>query len=337
MKFALNNLVDKLSPDDTLGIVVYAGADGVILNPTPVSDKSAILDAIETMQAGGSTNAEAGIRRAYDLAESAFRTDGVNRVILCTDGDFNVGLDGKKLVELIEEFRDRNIFLTTLGFGLGNYDDVQMEQLADHGNGNYAYIDTQNEALRVLGDNLVSTLQVVAKDTKLQVEFNSDQVLRWRLVGYENRLLQDHEFDDDTVDSGDIGAGHSVTALYEIELSNKNDVLSLKENQHRIDAIGDLAELRIRYKDPDASTSQLLEWSIDRKQSKASFEAASRSLRFSAAVTEFAEILRESKHSEGARFDEVMDIARDASSGELQTPMQKEFLGLIEAASTLKE
>jgi Ca-activated chloride channel family protein len=337
VKFALNNLVDKLSPEDTLGIVVYAGADGVVLEPSPVSDKSRILDAINAMQAGGSTNGEAGIRAAYDLAESAFRTDGVNRVVLCTDGDFNVGMAGKKLIDLIEDFRDRNIFLTTLGFGQGNYDDVQMEQLADHGNGNYAYIDSQNEALRVLGENLVSTLQVVAKDVKFQVEFNAHNVERWRLVGYENRLLEEHQFNDDTVDSGDIGAGHSVTALYEIELTDDAEEPILRFNTNKRDQrVDELAQVRIRFKEPDSDISELRRWSMQRNHQKESFEAASRSLRFSAAVTEFAEILRESKHSEGERFEELWQIADQATQGETRTPMQSEFLKLVPKAQLLK-
>ena len=239
-----------MSPQDTLAIVVYAGSEGIVLEPTAVENKSVIMDALDALEAGGSTNGEAGIRTAYELAEEAFRTDGVNRVVLCSDGDMNVGITGNALVDLIEDFRDRDIFLTTLGFGTGNYQDNLMEQLADHGNGNYAYIDTHNEALRVLGENLVSTLQVVAKDLKVQVEFDSKVVERWRLIGYENRVLANEDFANDNVDAGDIGAGHSVTALYEVDLTDS--VYELNETD-----IGSIAAVRMRYKEPTSDALAL--------------------------------------------------------------------------------
>ena len=319
--FAMKHLVDQLSPKDTLGIVVYAGSEGVVLDPTPVEDKSVILDALDNLQAGGSTNGEGGIRLAYDLAESAFRDDGVNRVVLCTDGDFNVGLTGDALVSLIEDFRDRGIYLTNLGVGMDNYDDSTMEELADNGNGNYAYIDTQNEALRVLGENLVSTLQVVAKDTKIQVAFNPGAVERFRLIGYENRILEHDDFDDDAVDAGDIGAGHSVTALYELELAD--------------DASGQLAEVRVRYKEPseDESTEHL--WAIDASERLQSFDDGSESLRFGAAVAEFAEILRHSEHSEGHRFGEIREIADQAAPADSRSTSKTEFLTLVDDAAAL--
>jgi len=324
VKYSMKHLVDRLSPEDTLGIVVYAGSDGVVLQPTAVEDKSSILDALDALESRGSTNGEAGIRTAYELAESAFRQDGVNRVVLCTDGDMNVGLTGPALVQLVQSFRDRGIFLTTLGFGVGNYDDGLMEQLADNGNGNYAYIDSRNEALRVLGENLVGTLQVVAKDVKIQVEFDASVVERWRLIGYENRLLEDDEFDDDEVDAGDIGAGHSVTALYEIDLTSTKEANA-----------GDLAEVRLRYKEPTADDSTEHTWSIAASERLSSFDAASDSLRFGAAVTEFAEILRHSPHSSGSSFDEIIEISSDAAPTETRSPSKQEFIDLVAAARDL--
>jgi len=324
VKFSMKQLVDKLSPQDTLSIVAYAGAEGIILEPTAVEDKSIILDALDNLRAGGSTNGEAGIRTAYNMAESAFREDGVNRVVLCSDGDMNVGLTGNALIELIEEYRDRDIFLTTLGFGSGNYQDELMEQLADHGNGNYAYIDTQNEALRVLGDNLVSTLQVVAKDLKIQVDFDTKSVERWRLIGYENRVLNNEDFANDAVDAGDVGAGHSVTALYEIDLTDEP-------------AGGNLAQVRMRYKEPTSDESTEHEWILAAEDRVESFESASDSLRFAASVIEFAEILRNSPHSEGERFLDVISIASEASGETERSPIEEEFLTLVEIAGTLSE
>ena len=330
VKYSMKHLVDKLSPQDTLAIVVYAGAEGVVLEPTAVENKSMIMDALDALEAGGSTNGEAGIRKAYELAESAFREDGVNRVVLCSDGDMNVGLTGNALVELIEEFREKNIFLTTLGVGMGNYQDEQMEQLANHGNGNYAYIDSRNEALRVLGDNLVSTLQVVAKDLKVQVEFDSKVVERWRLIGYENRVLENEDFADDSVDAGDIGAGHSVTALYEIDLSDTIDQID-EENQ------GSIATVRMRFKKPTEAESTEYEWSLLPQERTSSFELASPSLRFASAVTEFGEILRGSPHSEGLRFDDIQAIAKEAMDDSGATPSKEEFLELVEKAQGLIE
>lgn len=321
VKYSLKQLVDRLAPTDTLGIVVYAGADGVVLEPTPVEDKSVILDALDAMQAGGGTNGEAGIRGAYDLAESAFRSDGVNRVVLCSDGDMNIGLTGDALVDLVESFRDRDIFLTTLGFGTGNYDDHQMEQLADHGNGSYAYIDSRNEAVRVLGENLVSTLQVVAKDTKVQVEFDPATVERWRLIGYENRLLEDEQFEDDTVDAGDIGAGHAVTGLYELDLVDAPE--------------GKLADVRLRYKEPTSDTSELLEYTANAEDRYASFDDAPDRFRLAAGVAEFAEILRGTNHSTGSRFGDVYTTVDEATAGALSDPSTFELLDLVDRASRL--
>jgi len=304
VQFALSTLVNTLRPDDTIGIVVYAGREAVVLEPTAVSQRGAILSAIETLEAGGSTNGEAGIRTAYDLATRHFRTGGINRVILCTDGDFNVGLTGDALIRLVEQYRERGVTLTTLGFGMGNYNDHHMEQLADRGNGNYAYIDSRNEALRLLGRDLGGTLQVIAKDVKVQVIFNTDAVARFRLIGYENRVLAHQDFENDAIDAAEIGSGQFVTAYIEYEL-REGVPAGVDPRQ--------LAQVRIRYKAPDGDRSMELDRSINVEQVRQSFEQASPVFRFGAGVAEFAEILRHSEHSQGARFDDVQRILRGAS------------------------
>lgn len=319
VQWSLKQLVQKLAPTDTLGIAVYASVEGAIIQPTPVEDKAPIYEAIDAMQAGGSTAGEAGIRLAYQMAEGAFRPEGTNRVVLCTDGDFNVGLTGEALLSLIEDYRNKGIFLTVLGFGQGNINDAQMEQLADRGNGNYAYIDTQNEALRVLGENLVSTLQVIAKDVKIQVEFDPEVVSRYRLVGYENRVMTNEEFNDDLKDSGDLGAGHHVTAFYELD--------TLGEVQ-----TGRAATIRIRYKEPTADASRLIEQDFLIENATPSFDQATQAFRFASAVTEYAEILRNSKHSQGARFDDILTIAQETAG---TWPDRTEFVSLVQKAQTL--
>jgi Ca-activated chloride channel family protein len=318
VQFALKELVRRLSPDDTIGIVTYAGSDRVALEPTPVSERGKILEVIEELGASGSTAGEAGIRAAYALAEKAKREGGINRVILCTDGDFNVGLRDGALIKLIEDFRNKGINLTTLGFGSGNYKDAQLEQLADHGNGNYAYIDGEGEAVRALGEKLVSTLQVIAKDVKIQVEFNPLAVKRYRLIGYDNRRLAAADFADDTKDAGEIGAGHSVTALYEVELVGEST-----------DALG---LIRLRAKKPEGDVSEESTHPIDRGVLVATLDEASSDLRFATAVTEFAEILGTKTTSQGARFEDVVRLARANAS---DVPARLEFVELVRAAQVL--
>ncbi len=318
VKWSLRQLVKRLEPTDRLGIVVYAGDVRFEMQPTQVSEKSDILDQINRLEPRGGTNGAAGIQTAYAMAESAFRSNGINRVVLCTDGDFNVGLTGDALISEVEDYRDRGVTLSVLGFGMGSNDPF-MEQLADHGNGNYALIDTQNEAMHVLGDNLVGTLQVIAKDVKIQVEFNQDVVQRYRLVGYENRVLGNDQFSDDTVDSGDLGAGHFVTSFYELERD-----LNLSE--------GRMATVRLRYKEPDEDVSKELTFDFDLASAIGSFDAASSDFRFAAGVVEFAEILRGSKHSQGQRFDDIIQIV-NATQGE--DNLRKEFYGLVVQGSQL--
>lgn len=324
VQYALTTLVNTLRPDDTIGIVVYAGRQATLLAPTPVAQRGEILAAIESLRAGGSTNGEGGIRAAYDLAAQHFRDDGINRVILCTDGDFNVGLTGAPLLRLIEQFRDRDITLTTLGFGGGGYNDRDMERLADHGNGNYAYVDNQNEAMRVLSRDLAGTLQVIAKDVKVQVAFNPEVVRRFRLVGYDNRVLAHRDFDDDTIDAAEIGSGQFTTAYIEYELRQGVDP---RTDPRRV------AEVRLRYKQPRGRVSRLLTRSIAVREAAPAFASASPVFRFGAAVAEFAEILRSSSHSDGARFDEVHEIASNATWS--QESDSQEFLELVERARQL--
>jgi len=322
VKRSLEMLVDELRPDDTIGLVTYAGDAGVALRPTPVAEREAILAAIAGLDAGGSTYGEAGIRMAYDLASDAFSPGGINRVILATDGDMNVGLTGDALVALIEEFRGRGIYLTTLGFGRGNYNDALMEQLADHGNGNYAYVDSLAEAERVFRREILGTLIVIAKDVKIQVEIDPAAVVRYRLLGYENRAIADEDFRDPEVDTGDIGSGHDVTALIELEL---------KEGARAAGA--PVATVFVRHKDPEGSIDREVAHAVHAAAFAETIEEAPESLRFAAAVAEYAEILRRSRHSEGARFSEVIDLAAGATAG--GAPARLEFIELAEIAKGL--
>lgn len=322
VQYALKQLVKRLEPTDTLAIVTYAGFEAVLAPPTPVTNKSAILDAIDGLTAGGSTNGEGGIRKAYALAEQAMVADSINRVVLCTDGDFNVGATGDALIQLIEQERDKGVTLTTLGFGQGNYNDRDMEALADHGNGNYAYIDGPGEANRVLGEKLVSTLQVIAKDVKVQVEFDPAHVTRYRLVGYENRVMSNEDFRDDSKDAGEIGAGHSVTAFYEVELAPGQPT----------NGTDSLATVHLRYKQPDGDVATEFSRPLLASGLAPTFADASPDFRFAAAVTEFSEILRHSKHSEGARFDDVLSLVTATSGGAAD---RQELGTLVSTAKTL--
>ena len=327
VQHALTRLTETLRPDDTIGIVVYAGNDGVALRPTPVRERDVILDAIRGLSAGGSTNGEAGIRAAYRLAEEAFREDGINRVILCSDGDFNVGLTGDALIALIESFRDRGITLSAFGFGSGNYNDRDMEQLADRGNGNYAYIDRADEAERVLVRGATGTLQHIAKDVKIQVELDTTRVLRYRLIGYENRDIADDDFRDDAVDAGEVGAGHEVTAFIEVALRPGAAEMG-----------GDLATVRLRWIDPDlprgaAAPAHEMVDVLPMGAVRGAFDEASPASRLGAGVAEFAEVLRHSPHVQGDDFDGIAATVRAVGDG--LDPSVVELLGLIEEAATL--
>ncbi len=320
VKYSLRELVNQLKPTDTLGLVVYAGTERVVLEPTAVSDKGKVTAAIDALGAGGSTAGEAGSRMAYELAEKGRVAGSTNRVVLCTDGDFNVGLTGQSLIELIEQKRDTGITLTTLGFGRGNYKDSFMEQLADHGNGNYAYIDSQDEALRVLRTKLAGTMQVIAKDTKIQVAFDPDVIRRYRLIGYENRRLANEDFKNDQKDAGEIGSGHTVVALYEAELRAEGTAANL-------------ATVNLRYKLPEGTEGIEFAVPFARASLYPEFSQASSAFRFGAAVVELAEILGKSPHSTGARFDDVLAIAN--ASGPKLNSDRDDFVALGTKAKAL--
>ncbi len=322
VKESLYTLVDHLRPTDSVGIVVYAGADGIVLDPTTVDNRQQIEDAIDNLAAGGSTNGEAGIVSAYQMAEDAKIEGGNNRVIILTDGDFNVGKTGEELVQLIRDYRDRHISLTSVGYGRGNYNDATMEALARDGNGNYFYVDSLAESERIFGTELPSTLEVIASDVKIQVEFDDTTVDRYRLVGYENRVMDNEDFEDDTKDAGEIGPGHTVTALYEIEL-----------NPAAQTSTSYLATVRLRHKAQYGEDSELIEHGIKMSQVSDTFAGASDGFRFVAAVAEFAEILRESMHSDGARFDDVKQIAQDAAPAD--DDAKQEFIELVGDAQNL--
>ena len=321
LKSSLKLLTNQLDTKDKVSIVVYAGASGVVLQPTAGNKKAQIIRALEQLKAGGSTNGADGIRLAYSLAEEAFIKDGINRVIIATDGDFNVGtVNHEQLIDLIEEKRKSGIALSTLGFGTGNYNDYLMEQLADHGNGNYAYIDNLNEAQKVLVDEMNSTLMTIAKDVKIQVEFNPALVSEYRLIGYENRQLKREDFSNDKVDAGEIGAGHTVTAIYEIALvgSKGNRIEELRYQPTTGTSIksNELAHLRVRYKQPDSDKSQLLEWPITQDQQLTSLQDASDTFQFSAAVAGFAQQLRGGQYLEEFGYQQILELARIARGGD---------------------
>jgi len=340
LKPALKRLVRQLRPEDKVAIAVYAGAAGVVLEPTSGGQKAKIEAALDRLSAGGSTNGGAGIQLAYHLARENFVKDGVNRVILATDGDFNVGtVNFEALKNLVETQRKSGVALTTLGFGSGNYNDQLMEQLADAGNGNYAYIDTLQEANKALVEQMSATLLTIAKDVKIQIEFNPALVEEYRLIGYENRVLRREDFNNDAVDAGDIGAGHTVTALYEIALKGRGGALTepLRYGQPAADSAArgeEIAFLRLRYKQPDADASQLLEWPIRRDQMLSDWKAASERFRFAAAVAGFGQILRGGRYTGAFSYDEVLALARDARGAD-PYGYRGEFLTLVGRARSL--
>ena len=324
VKYSLTTLLTALRPQDTLGIVVYAGRDAVLLEPTRVEDRGEIQRAIESLRAGGSTNGASGIRTAYELAQSVFIEGGINRVVLCTDGDFNVGVTGESLVQLVESWRDRDITLTVLGYGAG-FNDNFLEELTNRANGNYAFIDSRNEALRVLGDKLISTLQVIAKDVKIQVELDADTVARYRLIGYTNRLIADEDFRDDTVDAGEIGSGHEVTALLELEL---------REGISPGDAEGALGTVYVRHKKPDEDVAAEVARPIALRDMGLTLDDASDNFRFAASVAEFGEVLSQSTFAEDGDLALVMALAETAI-GEDARADRLEFLEIVSRAHTL--
>ena len=388
VKAGLRRLVDQLGENDRVGIVVYAGASGLALDSTNATQKDVILSSLENLQAGGSTNGGEGIQLAYALARKHFIPKGTNRVILCTDGDFNVGVTNQDdLTRLIEEESKSGVFLSVLGFGMGNLKDSTLEKLADKGNGNYAYIDTLREANKVFVEQMTGTLITIAKDVKIQIEFNPSQVGAYRLIGYENRMLAAQDFHDDTKDAGEIGAGHTVTALYEIVPPNKlpaqpkevseeklkyqPNVKSSAPNTNRPtepsktappvtnkfdtsfppgpvppnsltgqgflkpkddNASGELLTIKLRYKQPDADKSSLIEMPLT--DAGRSFGQASTDFRFAASVASFGMILRHSPHRGNATLDAVVELAQ-SSLGADKSGYRSEFISLVRSAKAL--
>ncbi|HVA51541.1 MAG TPA: VWA domain-containing protein [Pirellulales bacterium] len=341
LKSALHLLVDKLGENDRVAMVVYAGSSGLVLPSTSGLYKETILAALDALEAGGSTNGGSGIQLAYNVAREKFIKGGANRVILCTDGDFNVGLtDRGSLTRLIEDEAKSGVFLSVLGFGAGNLKDATMEQLADRGNGNYAYIDTLNEARKVLVEQLGGTLLTIAKDVKLQLEFNPRQVAAYRLIGYENRLLRAEDFNDDKKDAGEIGAGHTVTALYELAPAGGEALLAEVDGlkyQHTVEAIeaadrDELLTLKLRYKEPEGETSKLLESVV--KDEKRNYAQASEDFRFAASVAGFGLLLRESQYKGNLTLGAVVELA-EASRGADEHGYRAEFIELVKNAAAI--
>ncbi|MGE0560202.1 MAG: von Willebrand factor type A domain-containing protein [Flavobacteriales bacterium] len=347
LKKSFNLLIDNLREDDRVAIVVYAGAAGLVLPSTSGSDKNKILEALNNLSAGGSTAGGAGIKLAYNVAQENFIKGGNNRIILATDGDFNIGAssDGE-MTRLIEEKRKSGVYLTCLGFGMGNYKDSKMETLADKGNGNYAYIDNILEAKKVLVTEMGGTLFTIAKDVKLQLEFNPNKVESYKLIGYENRLLNSEDFNDDTKDAGELGAGHTVTALYEVVLKGSGSAPSIDPLRYQNltelvpkNKTDELLTVKFRYKKPDEETSKLI---VNHLLDKSvSLSKSSNNFRFSAAVAEFGMLLRNSKHKANANFKQVVELAK-ASKGKDENGYRAEFIRLVEmsemqASAFLKE
>jgi Ca-activated chloride channel family protein len=342
LKAALKMLTEHLTAKDKVALVVYAGAAGLVLESTPGNETAKIRAALERLTAGGSTHGSAGIQLAYATAQQNFISGGINRILLATDGDFNVGtVNFEALKNLVEQKRQSGISLTTLGFGTGNYNDHLMEQLADAGNGNYAYIDTLNEARKVLVQEMSSTFNTIAKDVKIQIEFNSATVAEYRLIGYENRLLKREDFSNDKVDAGEIGAGHSVTALYEIALvgSGGERLENRRYAENQTPPSGrygnELAFLRLRYKAPSAEISQLLEWALKKPDIISSVSNTSQRFRFSAAVAAFGQQLRGGTYLDKFSYDDILSLARGAS-GDDPFGYRAEFVQLVNLAKSLR-
>lgn len=318
---ALHTLTNHLRSSDTVGIVTYAGSERVLLEPTAKLQEQKIHRAINSLDdgSGGSTNAEAGIVKAFEMLESVKIEGGNNRVIILTDGDFNVGLSGEALVDKTTEYRERHMSLTCIGVGRGNYKDAQMEALSQNVNGNYFYLDSKEEGYRIFGDELASTLEVVAADVKIQIEFNAEVVERYRLLGYENRLLENADFDNDAKDAGEIGPDHRVTALYEVELAADAADTSL------------LAQVRLRYKGQYGEASQELLQDLKVANLAESFASTTADFQFAAAVAEFAEILRRSEYSRG-EYADVRGVAEAISDDIVGA---EELLSLVALAEAL--
>ncbi|MEO6134500.1 MAG: von Willebrand factor type A domain-containing protein, partial [Ginsengibacter sp.] len=342
VKASMKMLVDQLREKDKISIVVYAGQAGLVLPATSGSEKTKIKSAIDALQAGGSTAGGAGIQLAYATSQQNFLEDGNNRVILCTDGDFNVGESSDDaLVRLIEKERNKGIFLTVLGYGMGNYKDNKMQHLADKGNGNHAYIDGLNEAKKVLVNEFGGTLFTIAKDVKLQLEFNPEKVAGYRLIGYENRALNNEDFNDDKKDAGELGSSHTVTALYEIipngvKSEFLKDIDPLKyhvKKSTKANAFDDeIVTIKFRYKEPQKGTSELISATV--KDKPIELKNTSDNFRFAASVAGFGMVLRDSEYKGNFDFAKVLTLANGAKGNDLEG-YQNEFIGLVKKAAKL--
>jgi Ca-activated chloride channel family protein len=341
LKEAFKLLVNELRPSDRIAIVVYAGAAGIVLPSTPGNCKDRIYNALNNLQAGGSTAGGEGIKLAYKVANENFIIGGNNRIILATDGDFNIGESSNSAMEqLVTEQRDKGVFVTVLGFGMGNYKDDRMEIIADKGNGNYAYIDNLQEAQKTLVSEFGGTLFTIAKDVKLQLEFNPNKIAAYRLIGYENRLLNNEDFNDDKKDAGEIGAGHTVTALYELiptgapdaaQYLNKVDKLKYQQ-MATTSSSNEWLTLKLRYKEPDGTTSQLIEQAVNQKP--LNFENADIDLQFAASVAGFGMLLRGSKYLGNLTFNRVQSMAL-AARGNDEDGYRSEMVRLVKLAGQL--
>jgi Ca-activated chloride channel homolog len=341
LKNALNILINQLSPRDRIAIVTYAGSSGLVLPSTYATERQKIINALENLRAGGSTNGGKGIQLAYKVAEDNFISNGNNRIILATDGDFNVGVSNDDaLVSLVEQKRRSNIFLSVFGFGRGNLNDSMMEKLSNKGNGNYAYIDSVDEAKKALGVSFAGTLYTIAKDVKIQVEFNPSKVAGYRLIGYENRVMADTDFNDDRKDAGEIGSGHTVTALYEVVPAGQRidnpgvDELRYGQQEASTTKFGDeLMTVKLRYKEPKEDRSKLLTIGVlDRSRS---IESASKNMKFAAAVAQFGLLLRDSRYKGSASYTNVATLVGSSLGSDLKG-YRSEFMELVNKAQRLQ-
>ncbi len=349
IKQSLRMLVKRMTENDRIAIVVYASSSGTVLESTSCANKEKILEALDRLEAGGSTNGGEGIQRAYGLAEENFIKGGVNRVILCTDGDFNVGItDQGDLIDLIQRKAKNGVFLSALGVGTDNFKDALLQKLADKGNGNYHYIDTMEEAQKVLVQQMNGTLVTIAKDVKIQIEFNPAQVASYRLIGYEKRILEAEDFNNDKKDAGEIGAGHTVTALYEIvpagaeenerprvavdDLKYQNKLAPKPVKREVSNDNKELLTLKLRWKKPDGDKSKLTEFTATDRKEK--FSQASTDFKFAAAVASFGMILKDSEHKGDANFRSVLELAEE-SKGDDTEGYRAEFINLVKKAKEI--
>jgi Ca-activated chloride channel family protein len=337
LKKSLEILLEQLRPKDRVAIVVYAGAAGVVLPSTSCDEKDKILQALGKLEAGGSTAGGEGIKLAYKIAKENFIEGGNNRVVLATDGDFNIGESSNAaMVRLIEEKRKDGVFLTVLGFGMGNYKDSKMEQLSNAGNGNYAYIDNILEAKKTLGKEFFGTIYTIAKDVKIQIEFNPAQVKGYRLIGYENRMMAAEDFNDDTKDAGEIGSGHTVTALYEIIPANSEEEVSgideLEYQKKNIVKSDNLMTLKLRYKEPAGETSKLIKQKI--VTNRIFKNNNSNNFNWASTVVEFGLLLRESQYKANANYNQVLERAKNAKGDDTEG-YRAEFIRLVEIAKLM--